>query len=430
MPREPSSGALITCYSPDDLSIGSSQCQCSASRIYLRVWRAHMHLYAIITNLRPQDVLDILFLAAVAYHLFLWFRGTKAFKALVGLLALGIVFTVARTWGLFLTTWMFQIFWQVLVILLIILFQSEIRQVLERVNPLQAIGFRRHSGSGKWVSDFSETVFELSKRIIGSLIIIERTDRVQEWVTGGQDLDGEPKPEILMSIFQKGSPLHDGAIVIRDGRIAQVACYLPLSGAEELPPEWGTRHRAAMGLTERCDALIVVVSEERGEVSLARDGELKPVDSSQKLSQLISGALVRLSPVKTTWQGKARSLVIRQWPVKLGTLALVSVLWLLLAGQQDFEKTLSIPLEVKNLPVSKEILEPINPRVQIRVRGLRKDASILNEKNVHAALDVSMAGTGRTDFPVTRDHILLPNDRIYVVKIEPPQVKFQFKEQP
>ena len=101
-----------------------------------------MHFFSIIANLRFQDVVDILFLTVVAYHLYLWFRGTKAFKALVGLLILGIVYTLARSWGLFLTTWVFQIFWQVLVILLIILFQSEIRQVLERVNPLQVIGLR------------------------------------------------------------------------------------------------------------------------------------------------------------------------------------------------------------------------------------------------------------------------------------------------
>jgi len=95
-----------------------------------------MDVIAIITNLRFQDILDILFLSVVAYHLYLWFQGSKALKALVGLLALGIVFTLARTWGLFMTTWVFQILWQVLVLLLIILFQSEIRQVLERVNPL------------------------------------------------------------------------------------------------------------------------------------------------------------------------------------------------------------------------------------------------------------------------------------------------------
>ena len=183
-----------------------------------------MHLVAIIANLRFQDVLDILFLTVVAYHLYLWFRGTKAFKALVGLFVLGIIFTLARTWGLFLTTWVFQILWQVLVILLIILFQSEIRQALEKVNPLQALGLRKRASMGKWIKELTEAVFSMAERKIGALILIERTDAVTEWLTDGQQLEGEPNPELLLSIFQKDSPLHDGAVVIRDGHICHVAC--------------------------------------------------------------------------------------------------------------------------------------------------------------------------------------------------------------
>ena len=118
-----------------------------------------MDFFAMIADLRLQDVVDILFLTVVAYYLYLWFRGTKA---LVGLVVLGIAFTMAKTWGLFLTTWVFQIFWQVLIILLIILFQSEIRQVLERVNPLKVLGFRRGSYPDEWVPSFSSGVLTLA----------------------------------------------------------------------------------------------------------------------------------------------------------------------------------------------------------------------------------------------------------------------------
>jgi DNA integrity scanning protein DisA with diadenylate cyclase activity len=112
-----------------------------------------------IANIRFQDVLDILFLTIVAYYLYVWFRGTKGFKALAGLLALGIIYTAARAWGLFLTTWMFEILWQVLIILLIILFQAEIRQVLERVDPLRKIGLRRHSKPTEWIGEFLQADF-------------------------------------------------------------------------------------------------------------------------------------------------------------------------------------------------------------------------------------------------------------------------------
>jgi uncharacterized protein (TIGR00159 family) len=389
-----------------------------------------MHLFAIIANLRFQDILDVFFLTIVAYHLYLWFRGTKALKALVGLLGLGIIFTVARTWGLFLTTWVFQILWQVLVILLIILFQSEIRQVLERVNPLQVMGLHKISKPEKWISGFTQAIFALAKRKIGALVIIERGDSVREFITEGQPLEGESGPELLMSIFQKGSPLHDGAMLIRRGRVTQVACYLPLSPDEGLPKEWGSRHRAALGLSERCDAWVVVVSEERAEVSLAREKEMVHVGNTQELSQLILEAITPISPPRKSWWERIYFLLVHRWHAKVGTLFLIGFIWLMLAGQQDFETTVSVPLGITNIPPPLEILDPVNPMVEIKVRGLRKDASTLNQKNVIAEIDLSLARLGRRTFSITRDHIRLPNDRIYVVNIDPPQLKFKFRGKP
>ncbi len=386
-----------------------------------------MNLFAIIANLRFQDILDILLLTIVAYHLLLWFRGTKAFKALVGLIVLGIVFTFARTWGLFLTTWVFQIFWQVLVILLIILFQSEIRQVLERVNPLQAIGLRKISSPEKWIPGFTQAIFTMAQRRLGALMIIERKDRVQEFITAGQSLEGDPSPQLLMSIFHKESPLHDGAALIQNGQVTQVACYIPLSPDEGLPKEWGTRHRAALGLAERCDALVVVVSEERGEVSLARERKMVQVENPQKLSHLILEAITPIISSKKILRERISSLFLHLWQLKIGTLILVSILWLLLAGQQDFEITLNVPVEIKNLPATKEILEPINPKIQITVRGLRKDASILNDKNVLAEIDLSSARLGKKVFAITPKNIKLPNDRIHIINIKPSQLEFMFK---
>jgi diadenylate cyclase len=388
-----------------------------------------MNLQAILTNFRIQDLLDILFLTVLAYYLFLWFRGTKAFNALVGLLVLGVVFTLAQTWGLFLTTWVFQIFWQVLVILLIILFQSEIRQVLEKVDPLQAFGLRKKIVPGTWVQGFSEGVFSLAERRIGALLILERNDRVGQWITGGQELEGEPNREVLMTIFQKESPLHDGAVVVRDGRVIRIACYLPLSSDENLPKEWGTRHRAAMGISEKSDALVVVVSEERGEVTFLFQNKASPVVSPDQLSLYVQETLQPVSAPSQSWKERVVPLLIRRWKAKAGTLALVLAMWLLLAGQQNFEVALSVPIEVKNVPAQMEIVEPLNPKVRIRVRGLRKDAGTLSEKNVHVELDLAGADAGRRVFPVTRENILLPNERVSLVNIEPPQVTFKFQQE-
>jgi diadenylate cyclase len=387
-----------------------------------------MHLVSIIANLRVQDILDILFLTVIVYYLYLWFWGTKAFKALIGLLALGVVFTLARFWGLFLTTWVFQILWQVLIVLIIILFQSEIRQVLERVNPLQVLGLRPSMRSTDWIPGFANALFSMAGKKIGALIILERMDFVEELITGGIPLDGEPGPEVLLSVFQKDSLLHDGALLIRKGRIAKVGCYLPLSSAERLPKAWGTRHRAGLGLSERCDAWIVIISEERGEISIAQDGKMLQVKEVNQLTNLVQEALAPTRPQAKSWKERILAPVIHRWPVKLGALCLVFLIWLLLAGQQNFEVTLKVPLEVRSLPAAMEIVEPVNPEVEITVQGVRKDASTVNRRNVHAEIDLSIARPGSMVFRISRNQILLPSDRIEIVKIKPPTMEFNLRK--
>ncbi|MFQ5486778.1 MAG: diadenylate cyclase, partial [Desulfobacterales bacterium] len=241
-------------------------------------------------------------------------------------------------------------------------------------------------------------------------------------------LDGEPGPELLLSIFNKKSPLHDGAVLIRQGRINLVACYLPLSADEGLPKEWGTRHRAALGITQRCDACVVVVSEERGKVSFAREKNVSPVDDIEMLSDRLVETFTPGSPEKNSLLAKVFSVFHHRWPIKIGTLILVSLVWLLLAGQQNFEVTISVPLELKNIPVNIEILGATNPQVQITVRGLRKDASTLNKTEVHAGIDISSAKSGSQSFRITRNQIVLPTDRLHVVEIVPSILKFEFQE--
>jgi len=388
-----------------------------------------MNFLAIISHIQFKDVIDILFLTIVAYHLYLWFQGTKAFKALVGLLALVIIYTAAQSWGLFLTTWMFQILWQVLIILLIILFQSEIRQVLERINPLRAFGWRRLSQQISVIRNFSKTCFLLAERKIGALIILECTDRVDEMITGGYFIEGEPGTELLLSIFHKESPLHDGAVLIRANHVILAGAYLPLSTREGLPQKWGTRHRAALGLTERSDAWVVVISEERAEVSLVHSTNVRQMESPEVMAAIVSEAL---SPpvVKQNLIVRLRSLITERWRIKLGTLALIAVLWLMFAGQQNFEVTMQVPLKVVNLPAEMEIVQPLNPGIKITIRGLRRDASTVQANEIIAQVNIALAGLGQTVFRISPDQVILPNEQVHVVRIDPSEITFEFRQKP
>jgi len=387
-----------------------------------------MSILAILQHIRFQDILDILFLSIVTYHLYIWFRDTKAFRVLVGLLGLGLIFTAARAWGLFLTTWMFQILWQVLIILLIILFQPEIRQVLERFNPLKNLGWPKLPPPPEWADRLAEACFAMACLRIGALLIIERSNRVDELITGGIPLEAPPRSELLFSIFQKESPLHDGAVVVRQGQIVEAACFLPLSAAENLPSKLGTRHRAAIGISERSDAWTVVVSEERGEVSLARDGQLFTMGSAGELSKQLSVAYIATAVPEGSKFQRVRQFVTRRWRFKLVSLVLVSALWLLLAGQQDFEVTFRVPLETYSLPSHLEILEPARPEIQVTVRGLRKDASTLNPRDIRLRLDLAGAAAGTQNYRIFQNLITLPSRQLDVVRIQPNELTLTFEE--
>lgn len=388
-----------------------------------------MNLIAILSNTGLPDILDILFISIVSYHLYIWFWGTKAFKALIGIILLSGIFMVAKSWGLFLTTWVFQMLWQVFVILLIILFQKEIRQMLERFNPMKTFGFKHDEALDDWIPGFADWAFDTAKKRIGALIIFERTDLVFDLITKGISMECDPQPEILNSIFYKESPLHDGATLISSGKILKASCYLPLSKREDLPQKWGTRHRAALGLTEQCDAWIMVISEERGEVSFAVDQEIKQVKDPEALSSLLVEVLHHSREPETDIRGKIKSWFTRRYQIKAVVFALVFVLWLALAGQQNFERTIEVPLNYRNIPSGLVVSEPVDPKISITCRGLRKDVSLLTQNNIITFLDLFSARTGTSFYAITPGNLTLPNDRIDIVNISPSRVELKVTQQ-
>jgi len=389
-----------------------------------------MNLFAILSNIRLPDLLDILFISIVSYQFYHWFRGTKAFKALIGIILLSGVFIVAKFWGLFLTTWVFQMLWQVFVILLIILFQKEIRQMLERFNPLKNFGDRKSLNGDGWIPGFADWAFDAAEKRMGALIIFERADLVFDLVTKGIGMECDPQPEILNSIFHKSSPLHDGAIVVANGKILKTSCYLPLSTREDLPQQWGTRHRAALGLTEQCDALIMIVSEERGDVCLAVDRKIQMVDTPENLTTLLKDAVIRSKDPETNIKERIISWITKRFQIKATVFALVFILWLALAGQQNFEKKIDIPLNFENIPNGLTVSEPVNPKISITCRGLRKDVSLLSKNNTSTSVDLFSAKPGTFYLNINTHILTLPNDRVHVVNMSPARVELTFIETP
>ena len=369
-----------------------------------------------------RDLADIIFLTIVAYQLYQWFRETRALRVLIGLVALGGIYSVAKLWGLFLTTWVFQILWQVLLILLLILFQSEIRQVLEKVSPLRYLRSRRRVFRETFARDLSEVVFDLAANKTGALIVLTRDDNPSEFIHAGQKIMALPDPMLIKSIFNHHAPAHDGAVILSQDRLTHMGCILPLSKREDVPEKYGTRHRAALGLSELTDVVCLVVSEERSEVSSVVGGKISkcadPDALAQKLKEWLGGPEIHVPSV----QHFLEDIFIQNWKTKLGAFALVSIAWLVLASQQEVKITFSAPIRHVNPPVELSVGEGSTKEVDLTLSGRQSQIKTLRDGDVRVDVDLSGLPAGKHAMNLTGKNIDLPLgvkvDRITPEKIE------------
>ena len=232
---------------------------------------------------------EILVIAAVIYALLLMLRGTRGAGMLRGLgllIVFAVVFSGARYLGLMRITWMLERLFAVSAVALVVIFQPELRRMLVRLGQTRWLGFLGKPRSVA-LGEVMGAVASMSKRKIGALIAIEREVGLRQVIEGGTRLGAEVSSELLCSIFYPNTPLHDGGVVIRSNRVAAAGCLFPLSENPKLQKELGTRHRAALGLTEETDAVTVVVSEETGKISVAVKGDLMYDLSVDELKSLL-----------------------------------------------------------------------------------------------------------------------------------------------
>jgi diadenylate cyclase len=231
--------------------------------------------FEILKHIRWQDILDILLVAVILYWLLLLMKGTKAAKILIGLILLFIAFLLSGYIGLYTMDWLIQSFWAQIVLVLVILFQPEIRRALAQMGEASFLPSRTSAEELKSLEEIVKASVALSNRKIGALIVIERNTSLKDFIELGSPLDAKVSQELLLSIFHPTSPIHDGAVVIRGNRIVSAGCFLPLSLSSELSKTVGTRHRAAIGLSEETDAVVIIVSEETGSISTVIGNRLK-----------------------------------------------------------------------------------------------------------------------------------------------------------
>ena len=238
------------------------------------------------------DVLDILVVAFVTYWIMLLIKGTRAVNMLAGLAIIFIAYVTSQILPMYTLHWILNIFLSSIIIIIVILFQEDIRRALARMgrNPLFT-GVSRTEES-RLLEEVTASMEAMSERHVGALLVLERETRLDEFLEGGTALDSRVTRELLKSIFFPLSPLHDGATILREGRIHAAGCVLPLTSRTDIQKSMGTRHRAALGIAEKTDAVVLVVSEEDGSISVAVKGNimhgLKPDELQKTLTRLFS----------------------------------------------------------------------------------------------------------------------------------------------
>ena len=251
------------------------------------------------TWLMVKPFVEILVLWWIFYRILLFFQGTRAFQVLKGITYLAIMFLVAQLFRFDTLNWLLMKFFAISILAMVILFQQELRHGLARLGRGHFFNlFLEESEVVAVISEISDAAFKLSDKKTGCLIALEREAKLTTYAESGVQIDGIVTSEIVQTIFKHESPIHDGGVIIRGQRILAAACLFPLTDNQNLSKIIGTRHRAALGLTEHTDAVVLLVSEETGEISVACDGKFIPVTGPERLRDILKDLLIVHPKVK------------------------------------------------------------------------------------------------------------------------------------
>lgn len=248
----------------------------------------------LIANFRIIDLLDMMIVAAVLYRFLIIIQGTRAYQMLFGIIALAMLWWVSKFHSLYTLSWILQNFFDYLFIILIVLFQDQIRSALVSISSTKIIGRNGRSKFDQQIEEVVAACSALSRERTGALIVFEKNHGLLNYSSSGTRLDSRIHSDIIYSIFQTNSPLHDGAIIIYNGIIQAAGCFLPLSKNVEIDRHYGTRHRAALGITEITDAVVVTVSEETGRINICYNGVFHYMENEESLRKYLRKFLLEI----------------------------------------------------------------------------------------------------------------------------------------
>jgi uncharacterized protein (TIGR00159 family) len=369
--------------------------------------------------IRIQDIADILIMTFLLYQLYSWFYRTRAMQVLLGLGVVTLIYFVTRFLGLYMTSWILQELGTVLIILLIVVFQSEIRQALYRFSLLRHLFERRNEARPNHFQEIAETLFSLAAKRTGALLVFERSESLGELMLNGVQMDCRITPQILETIFYAGTPLHDGAALVRGDRIAVASCHLPLSVNPDIPQYLGTRHRAALGLAERTDAVVAVVSEERGVVSLAVGAELRPCATPGELITILEGLFDPHSDNPRMTSGWR---LFGNLMPKVAILLMVTVFWALISSRQGQIITVTAPVRLRGIPDRLALVRSAPEEVDVQLKSYSFLTPLPSKLDISADVDLSSIREGQSNVRIKSSDFRLPSG-MEMTAVTPPTIR-------
>ncbi len=365
-------------------------------------------------------------MAALLWAGIVWLQRTRARLAMLGVGIVGVVYLVASRLGLQLTAWILQGFVAVFVFVVVVVFQDDLRRLFEQI---AVWGLRRRPTTPppQVVEILTRSVARLARTRTGALVVLPGLDPLDRHIEGGIELDARISEPLLLSLFDASSPGHDGAVLVEGDRATHFAVHLPLSTDRRQLGQGGTRHAAGLGLSERADALCVVVSEERGVVSVARDGLLRVLPQPEALASELRSFIAATSPSQTP-RARWRDLVSR-WREGLTGFALAVGVWVLVvpgAGLVEVERL--VPVTVENIPpgYAVENVEPSD--VQVTLSGPRWEVYFADPNAVRIRIDALLVQLGRRTFQIDPEQVERP-EGFRVLRTEPAKVRLSVRRE-
>jgi diadenylate cyclase len=372
----------------------------------------------LLTNFRWQDGLDILIVTYVFYRLYLWLKRKRAFRMVLALLALPFFLFLAKWIDLPLSVWGLQNLWAVILLVLVVIFQQEIREVLRSFGLLTVFFGRPEVLPSKVLDRVVEAAFTLAEKGFGGLIVLQQGDDLEAFTHGKTWLDAEVNEDLLVSLFNPESPLHDGAVILQGDRIRCATALLPVSQSPSLPKQWGTRHRSGIGITEVSDAKCIIVSEERREVLLASEGKAERSLRKEALAESLSD----LPSSSKRKEKKPWGVIFENLPSKVLFLLLVTLLWVFVIGLRQGEMSFDLPIEYYSIPNHLTLSVESPKEISVRLRGSQRLLSSLNADRLRVQVDLSNAHPGMNQVSLSEDNITVPSG-IRVINFNPQKIR-------